>query len=61
MPELTNDEKKSILELQIKQARENLYAAENLDLEAPRISDLQDIVDKLEAEYTEQFGEKWLM
>ena len=57
MPELTNDEKKSILELQIKQARENLYAAENLDLEASRINDLQDIVDKLEAEYTEQFGE----
>jgi hypothetical protein len=57
MPELTNDEKKSILELQIKQARENLYAAENLDLETSRISDLQDIVDKLEAEYTEQFGE----
>ena len=57
MPELTNDEKKSILELQIKQARENLYAAENLDLEESRISDLQDIVDKLEAEYTEQFGE----
>ena len=57
MPELTNDEKKSILELQIKQARENLYAAENLDLEASRISDLQYIVDKLEAKYTEQFGE----
>ena len=57
MPELTNDEKKSILELQIKQARENLYSAENLDLETSRIDDLQDIVDKLEAEYTEQFGE----
>ena len=57
MPELTNDEKKSILELQIKQARENLYAAENLDLEESRISDLQDIVDKLEAKYTEQFGD----
>ena len=57
MPELTNDEKKSILELQIKQARENLYSAENLDLETSRIDDLQDIVDKLEAKYTEQFGE----
>ncbi len=57
MSELTNDEKKSILELQIKQARENLYSAENLDLETSRIDDLQDIVDKLEAKYTEQFGE----
>ena len=57
MPELTNDEKKSILELQIKQARENLYSAENLDLETLRIDDLQDIVDKLEEKYTEQFGE----
>tara|TARA_Y100000996_G_C22526291_1_gene644544 strand:+ start:1480 stop:1653 length:174 start_codon:yes stop_codon:yes gene_type:complete len=57
MPELTNDEKKSILELQIKQARETLYSAENLDLETSRIDDLQDIVDKLEAKYTEQFGE----
>jgi hypothetical protein len=57
MPELTNDEKKSILELQIKQARENLYSAENLDLETSRIDDLQDIVDKLEEKYTEQFGE----
>ena len=56
MPELTNDEKKSILELQIKQARENLYSAENLDLETSRIDDLQDIVDKLEEKYTEQFG-----
>ena len=57
MPELTNDEKKSILELQIKQARENLYSAENLDLETSRIDDLQDIVYKLEEKYTEQFGE----
>ena len=57
MPELTNDEKKTILELQIKQARENLYSAENLDLETSRIDDLQDIVDKLEEKYTEQFGE----
>lgn len=57
MHELTAEEKEAILLLQIKQAREILYGAQNLNEDEDTINHLQSKVDTLEAEYTEQFGE----
>jgi hypothetical protein len=57
MPELTTEEKQSILLINIRVARENLYTAEIHDSEQEIIDDLQAKVDSLEAKYTEEFGE----
>lgn len=57
MHELTSEEKENILLTSIKVARENLYTAEIHNVEQEKIDYLQSVVDSLEAEYTEQFGE----
>jgi hypothetical protein len=57
MHELTAEEKEAILLLQIKQAREILYGAQNLNEDEETINHLQSKVDTLEANYLEQFGE----
>jgi len=57
MHELTAEEKEAILLLQIKQAREILYGAQNLNEDEETINHLQSKVDTLEAKYLEQFGE----
>lgn len=57
MHELTAEEKKAILLLQIKQAREILYGAQNLNEDEDTINHLQSKVDTLEEQYTEQFGQ----
>jgi len=57
MHELTEEEKEAILLLQIKQAREILYGAQNLNEDEETINHLQSKVDTLEANYLEQFGE----
>ena len=57
MPELTNEQKEQVLLQQIKNARESLYAAENLGQSSEVITELTSIVTTLETAYDNQFGE----
>jgi hypothetical protein len=57
MPELTNEQKEQVLLQQIKNARESLYAAENLGQPSEVITELTSIVTTLETAYDNQFGE----
>lgn len=57
MPELTNEQKEQVLLQQIKNARESLYAAENLGQPSEVITELTSIVTTLETAYDNQFGD----
>tara|TARA_R100000231_G_scaffold138524_1_gene117056 strand:- start:1381 stop:1554 length:174 start_codon:yes stop_codon:yes gene_type:complete len=57
MPELTSEQKEQLLLQQIKNAREDLYAAENLGKADEVITELTSIVTTLETAYDNQFGE----
>nr|BAR25879.1 hypothetical protein [uncultured Mediterranean phage uvMED]BAR25897.1 hypothetical protein [uncultured Mediterranean phage uvMED] len=57
MPELTNTEKEQLLLQQIKNAREDLYAAENLGESSDVITELTAKVTTLETAHSNQFGD----
>ena len=57
MPELTSEQKEQLLLQQIKNAREDLYAAENLGKADEVITELTSLVTTLETAYDNQFGE----
>jgi len=57
MAELTSEQKEQLLLQQIKNAREDLYAAENLGQPSEVITELTSKVTTLESAYDTQFGE----